>query len=148
TTEVEMVRKHAAMGLAVAALVVVGPSVRGAEDKDGGDLKKLEGKWTAKSGDGGKVTYTFTGKTLKIEAPSREDAMTVTLDAAAKPEKTIDFKIDEAPDDAKGKTSKGIYKFDGNDKFIFCFRPEGDRPDKYEQIGYEQIVTELTRVKE
>ena len=73
--------------------------------------------------------------------------MTLTLDATAKPEKTIDFKIDEAPDDAKGKTSKGIYKWDGNDKFIFCFRPEGDRPDKYEQVGYEQIVTELTRVK-
>ena len=43
---------------------------------------------------------------------------------------------------------KGIYKFDGDDKFIFCFRPEGDRPDKYEQIGFEQIVSELKRVKE
>ena len=143
-----MVLRHAAMILSVAALLVVGASVRGADDKESGDLKKLEGKWTAKSGDGGKVTYSFKGKKLKIEAPSREYEMTVMLDATAKPEKTIDFKIDEAPDDAKGKTSKGIYKFDSNDKFIFCFRPEGDRPDKYEQIGYEQIVTELTRVKE
>jgi uncharacterized protein (TIGR03067 family) len=143
-----MVRKHAAMSLTVAALLVAGASLRGAEEKDGGDLKKLEGKWTAKAGDGGKVTYTFKGKTLKIEAPRREYQMTVTLDATAKPDKTIDFKIDEAPDDAKGKTSKGIYKFDGSDKVIFCFRPEGDRPDQYEQIGYEQIVTELTRVKD
>ena len=99
-------------------------------------------------GDGGKVTYTFKGNKLKIEAPSRTYEMTVTLDATAKPEKTIDFKIDEAPDDAKGKTCKGIYKFDGNDKFMFCFRPKGDRPTKYEQIGYEQIVTELTKVKD
>ena len=73
--------------------------------------------------------------------------MTVTLDAKAKPEKSIDFKIDEGPDDAKGKTCKGIYKFGGDDKFTFCFRPEGDRPDKYEQVGYEQILTELKRVK-
>jgi uncharacterized protein (TIGR03067 family) len=137
--------RHAGIGLAVAAVLVVGASLRGAEDKDGGDLKKLEGKWTAASGDGGKVTYTFKGKKVKIEAPSREYEMTVTLDATAKPEKTIDFKIDEGPDDAKGKTCKGIYKFGGNDKFIFCFRPEGDRPDKYEQNGYEQILTELTR---
>ena len=142
-----MVPRHARTwsSLAVAALLVIGVSVRGAEDKDGGDLKELEGKWTAPSGDGGKVTYIFKGKKLKLEAPSRGYEMTVTLDASAKPEKSIDFKIDEGPDDAKGKTCKGIYKFDGKDKFIFCFRPEGDRPDKYEQVGYEQIVTELTR---
>ena len=70
--------------------------------------------------------------------------MTLTIDPEAKPDKTIDFKIDEAPDDAKGKTSKGIYKFEG-EKLVWCFRPEGDRPAKYEQIGYEQIVSTLTR---
>jgi uncharacterized protein (TIGR03067 family) len=122
-------------------------SARAGDEKDGGDLKKLEGKWTADSGNGGKVTYSFKGNKLKIEAPTRTYEMTVTLDAKAKPEKSIDFKIDEAPDDAKGKTSKGIYKFEGDDKFTFCFRPAGDRPDKYEQIGYEQILTELKREK-
>ena len=74
--------------------------------------------------------------------------MTVKIDSAAKPDKTIDFEIDESPDDAKGKTSKGIYKFDGDSKLIFCFCPAGDRPTKYEQNGYEQIVSELTKVKE
>ena len=142
--------RRAGIGLMAAVLLAVGLSAAAAEDKakDGGDLKRLEGKWTAASGDGGKVTYTFKGNKVKIEAPSRAYEMTVTLDASSKPEKSIDFKIDEGPDDAKGKTCKGIYKFDGDDKFIFCFRPEGDRPDKYEQIGYEQIVTELKRVKE
>jgi uncharacterized protein (TIGR03067 family) len=135
-------------GLVVALLMTACLSATAAEDKDGGDLKKLEGKWTAPSGQAGdKVTYSFKGNKLKIETPSRSYEMTVTLDAAAKPEKSIDFKIDEGPDDAKGKTCKGIYKFAG-DKFIFCFRPEGDRPEKYEQIGYEQIVTELTRAKD
>jgi uncharacterized protein (TIGR03067 family) len=141
-----MMTRRVAIGLAVGVSLSFGMAAF-AEEKDGGDLKKLEGKWTASSGHGGEVTYSFKGNKLKIETPSRSYEMTVTLDATAKPEKTIDFKIDEGPDDAKGKTCKGIYKWDGNDKFTFCFRPEGDRPDKYEQIGYEQIVTELKRAK-
>lgn len=129
-------------------LLAAGFSAAADEDKDGGDLKKLEGKWTADSAQAGeKVRYTFKGNKLKIEAPSRTYEMTVTLDASAKPEKAIDFRIDEGPDDAKGKTCKGIYKLDG-DKFVFCFRGEGDRPSKYEQIGFEQILTELKRAKD
>ena len=142
-----LLRDYRGFGLVMAAWLVAGLGALGDEDKSAGELKKLEGKWTAPAGDGGKVTYTFKGNKLKIEAPSRTYEMTIKLNATAKPDKTIDFKIDEAPDDAKGKTSKGIYKFDGNDKFIFCFCPEGDRPTKYEQIGYEQIVTELKRAK-
>jgi len=59
--------------------------------------------------------------------------------------KTIDLHIDEGPDDAKGSTSKGIYKFDGDDKFVFCFSPEGERPTKFEQVGTEQFLVELKR---
>lgn len=141
-----MMMRRRWVGLAMTFLMAAGQTAMAAEEKDGGDLKKLEGKWTTPSGQGGDpVTYTFKGKTLKVEAPSRTYEMTVTLDATAKPEKSIDFKIDEGPDDARGKTCKGIYKFDGDDKFIFCFRPEGDRPEKDEQEGYEQIVTELKR---
>jgi uncharacterized protein (TIGR03067 family) len=142
--------RRAVILLAVATVLGTGFASRGDDAKkakDGGDLKKLEGKWTAESAAGGKTTYTVKGDRLKIEAPTRSYEMTLTLDEKAKPEKAIDFKIVEAPEDARGKTCKGIYKFDGDDKFIFCFRPEGDRPDKYEQIGYEQIVTELKRAK-
>jgi uncharacterized protein (TIGR03067 family) len=134
-------------GLAVAYLLLAGVTARAADAKSADDLKKAEGKWSAPAGDGGKVLYTFKGDKLKIETPTRTYQMTITLDPAAKPDKTIDFKIDEAPEDAKGKVSKGIYKFDG-EKLIFCFRPEGERPTKYEQVGYEQIVVELTRVKD
>ena len=134
--------------LTLAALATRGPSSRGDEPKVAGDLKALQGKWTARSGNDDKVTYTFKGKTLKVEAPTRSYTMTVTVDDAAKPEKSIDFKIDEGPEDAKGKTCKGIYKFDGNDKLIFSFRPEGDRPTKYEMVGFEQILVETTRVKD
>lgn len=130
-----------------AALLVVAAAAAWSDDADQADLKKLEGTWTVPAGDGGTVTYTFKGKSLSIQAPSRSYRMTVKIDADAKPEKTIDFQIDEGPDDAKGKTSKGIYKFDGEDKFIFCMRPRGERPDKYEMIGFEQILSELKRKK-
>ena len=90
------------------------------------DLKKLEGEWTVKSEGGSEISYKFKGDKLEVTAPSRSYKMTVKIDPAAKPEKTLDFHIDEGPDDAKGKTSKAIYKFDGDDTLIFCMRPEGD----------------------
>ncbi len=145
-----MTTRRAVIGLAVATILGTGFATRGDDaktEKDGGDLKKLEGKWTTRAGNGETTTYTFKGNKLAIEAPSRSYEMMLTLDAKAKPEKAIDFKIVEAPEDARGKTCKGIYKFDGADRFVFCFRAEGDRPDKYEQIGFEQIVVELKREK-
>jgi uncharacterized protein (TIGR03067 family) len=130
----------------LATPVPVAAALAAPDEKLDGDLKKLQGKWIAK-GDNGDSTYTFEGRKLKLVAPNRTYEMTITLDPNAKPEKTIDLKIDSGPDDAKGNTSKGIYKFVGDDKFIFCFSPMGERPEKYEQMGYEQIVTELTREK-
>jgi len=143
-----MPTRHARIALTLAALLLPAAALaRGAEDKVDGDLKKFQGKWTAPSGGGGKVTYTVKGDKLKVVAPSRTYEITLKLDAAAKPEKTIDFRIDEAPDDAKGQTSKGIYKFDG-EKVVFCFAPQGDRPSKYEMEGYEKIVVTLTPEKD
>jgi uncharacterized protein (TIGR03067 family) len=144
-----MLAKNACMALGLAALIVVAPRLLAAEDKVEGDLKKLQGTWTSVSGDGsGKITYTIQGKKFKLEAPSRSYEMTLILDEKAKPDKTIDFQIDEGPEDAKGKTSKGIYKLEGDDKFIYCFAPMGDRPTKFETEGYEKIVMTLTREKD
>ena len=143
-----MLTKRAWIGFALlAALLAPVAGLRAAEDKVEGDLKKIQGKWTATSNNAGKAPYTFDGKKLKLVAPSRSYEMEVTLDAEAKPEKSIDFKIIEAPDDSKGQTSKGIYKFDG-EKFVFCFSPTGDRPTKYEMEGYEKIVVTLSRDKD
>ena len=142
-----MSRKRAWMGVALVALIVPFASLRADDDKIEGDLKKIQGRWSAPAGDGGKVKYTVEGKKLKVVAPSRTYEMTLTLDSEAKPDKTIDFKIVESPDDAKGNTSKGIYKFDG-EKFVFCFAPQGDRPTKFETEGYEKIVVTLTREKD
>ena len=134
-------------GIACAIVMAAGAGLRADETAEG-DLKKLKGHWVAAGEEGHKVTYDFDGATLKVVAPTRSYTITVKLDPAAKPDKTIDLKIDEAPDDAKGKTSLGIYKFDGDDTFIFCFAPLGDRPAEYKQEGYEKIVTKLKRSKE
>src|SRR3982751_2205883 len=100
----------------VAALMVVGffagAGLRADDDaakskdagKTTGDLKKLQGTWTAPSGDGGESVYTFKDNKPTGKAPTRTYQRTVTLDESAKPHKTIDLKIDEAPEDAKGKT--------------------------------------------
>lgn len=135
------------MGLVFAGLLASTSAVRADEEAVKKDLKKLEGEWTIKSEGGSEISYKFKGDKLEVTAPSRSYKMTVKIDPEAKPERTLDFHIDEGPDDAKGKTSKAIYKFEGDDTFIFCMRPEGERPDKYEQIGFEQIVSTLKRKK-
>jgi uncharacterized protein (TIGR03067 family) len=143
-----MLLKLTAMGLVLAGMLVTATATRADDAAIEKDLKVLEGEWTVKSGGEGDVLYKFKGNKLEVTAPSRSYKMTVKIDPTAKPEKSIDFQIDEGPDDAKGKTSKGIYKFeDDNNSFVFCFRAEGDRPDKYEQVGFEQILSKLKRKK-
>jgi uncharacterized protein (TIGR03067 family) len=142
-----MPTKLLGIGLMLAGVLMASSTVRADEAAVEKDLKKLEGEWTIKNENGGEVTYKFKGDKLEVEAPSRSYKMTVKIDPTAKPERTLDFHIDEGPDDAKGKTSKAIYKFDGDDTLIFCMRPEGERPAKYEQVGYEQIVSTPKRKK-
>jgi uncharacterized protein (TIGR03067 family) len=131
----------------LAAFLAAGSVSRGDDVPIEGDLKTIQGEWTVPSGAGGDVSYTFKGKTLSIETPNRSYKMTIKLDPKAKPEKSIDFHIDEGPDDAKGKDSKGIYQLEGEDSLTLCFSGEGDRPTKFEQIGFEQILTKLKRKK-
>ena len=142
-----MLTKVHVMGLILAGFIAASTAVRADDAAVKKDLKKLEGEWTYKNENGGEVTYKFKGDKVEVEAPSRSYKMTIKIDPSAKPEPTLDFVIDEAPDDAKGKTSKAIYKFDGEDTLIFCMRPQGERPAKYEQIGFEQIVSTLKRKK-
>jgi uncharacterized protein (TIGR03067 family) len=142
-----MLSRSAWLGLALAALIVPAASLRGADDKIDGDLKAIQGKWSMTTENGNKVTYTVEGKKLKVVAPSRTYEIAMTLDPEAKPEKTLDLKIIESPDDAKGMTSPAIYKLDG-EKFIFCFSPTGQRPTKFEMEGYEKILVTLTKDKD
>ncbi len=143
-----MLIKLTATGLVLAGMLASAPAARADDAAIATDMKVLEGEWTVKSGGGGEVLYKFKGDKLEVKAPNRSYKMTVKIDPTAKPEKTIDFQIDDGPDDAKGKTSKGIYKLeDDNNTFVFCFSGEGDRPSKYEQVGFEQILSKLKRKK-
>jgi uncharacterized protein (TIGR03067 family) len=142
-----MLSRRSWMGLSLAALIVPAASLRAADEKIDGDLKAIQGKWSMKTENGNKVTYTVEGKKLKVVAPSRTYEITMTLDPEAKPFKTLDLKIDEAPDDAKGMTSPAIYKLE-DEKFIFCFSPTGQRPTKFEMEGYEKILVTLTKDKD
>jgi uncharacterized protein (TIGR03067 family) len=142
-----MIFRYRFMKWMLAGFLAAGPVSRGDDVPIEGDLKSIQGEWTVPSGAGGDVTYTFKGKILSIETPNRAYKMTIKVDPKAKPEKSIDFHIDEGPDDAKGKDSKGIYQLEGEDSLTLCFSGEGDRPTKFEQIGFEQILTKLKRKK-
>jgi uncharacterized protein (TIGR03067 family) len=133
--------------VSLAATIAIESISRGDDAPIEGDLKTIQGEWTVPSAAGGEVVYTIKGKILSIESPNRSYKMTIKLDPKAKPEKSIDFHIDEGPDDAKGKDSKGIYQLEGEDALTLCFSGEGDRPTKFEQIGFEQILTKLKRKK-
>ena len=120
------------------------------DSKLSADLKAMQGSWTATAPSGSDVLFTFKDDKLTVKSPSRSYQITVTLDEKAKPEKTIDLHVDEAPDDAKDKTSKGIYKLDADDrdKLQICFSPEGTRPSKYETVEPDQYLVELKRKKD
>ena len=139
--------------VSIAAALLLAGFALGDDAKDSkatGDLKAMQGSWSATSPGGNDVVLTFKEDKLTVKSASRTYQITVTLDEKAKPEKTIDMRIDEAPDDAKDKTSKGIYKLDPDDKdkLQICFSPEGERPSKYETVENEQYLVELKRKKD
>jgi uncharacterized protein (TIGR03067 family) len=141
-----MLPRSAWIVAALVGLVLAGAPLRADDEKIEGDLKKVQGEWSGRIMQS-EALYTFKGKKLTVKGAARTYEMTVTLNAEAKPEKSIDLKIDEGPADAKGQTSPGIYKFDGDDKLVICFAPTGARPQKFEQKGDEQFVIEMTRKK-
>src|SRR5438477_1255010 len=104
---------------ALVGLVLAGAPLRADDEKIEGDLKKVQGEWTGRIM-GQEALYTFKGRKLSIKGTTRSYEMTVTMNPEAKPEKSIDLKIDEGPADAKGQTSPGIYKFEGDDKMVIC----------------------------
>ncbi|AMV36923.1 heme-binding protein [Planctomyces sp. SH-PL62] len=134
--------------LAMAAALAPSAAVYADDEPVEGDLKAFQGTWNPASDGGEDRTYVFEGNTLKIQASSRSYTMEITLDPTAKPEKTVDFRIIKGPDDARGKTSRGIYKLDPDGSLVLCFRPRGERPTKFEQVGFEQFLTVLKRKAE
>jgi uncharacterized protein (TIGR03067 family) len=118
------------------------------DDKAQADaLKTLEGTWVTKENEGIDAKWVFAGATLKATVNGMDYTCKVKLDAAAKPNPTADFEIEDGPEDAKGKVSKAIYKIDGDKLKICVSHPGKDRPKDYEQVPDEAILFEFTKQK-
>jgi len=133
--------------LAVGAALVLGVGAAralAADEATADALKTLKGTWV--SGEGIDSTWTFDGETLKATVNGLDYTCKVKVDPKAKPA-TIDLAIDEGPEDAKGKTSKCIYKLEG-EKLILCVSlPGKDRPKEFEQNEGESYVFDLKKEK-
>jgi uncharacterized protein (TIGR03067 family) len=110
-------------------------------------LKAFQGTWQTAENEGIDAKWTFEGTTLKATVNGVDYTCKVDLDAEAKPHPTMDLVIDEGPDDAKGKTSKAIYKLDGEKLTICVSMPGKDRPKDFMQVEDEAYLFELKKQK-
>jgi uncharacterized protein (TIGR03067 family) len=138
----------ALLALPVAAALVLGGGAALALADDAASaadaLKALKGTWV--SDEGIDSTWTFEGETLKASVNGLEYTCKVKVDPNAKPA-TLDLVIDEGPEDAKGKTSKCIYKMEGEKLTLCVSHPGKDRPKEFEQAEGESYVFELKKEK-
>jgi len=134
--------------MALIAAIVAASGVRGDDEKAelSGDLKAMQGMWVARTEDNEGMRWAFEGKQVKTTVDNREYTSQATLDPKATPHPTIDFKIIEGPDDSVGKTSRGIYKLDGDMLTICVSIPNGEtRPTEFKLVEGESYLFELKR---
>jgi uncharacterized protein (TIGR03067 family) len=124
------------------------------EGADKNDLEKFQGKWaTASITVDGKKEDEIKDRFLVIKGEKAtflyEDKErgtgSITLDPGQSPAR-LDFKYEDGP--AKGKTLKGIYKFDG-DTLTLCYGGFGnDRPTEFaSKAGSGTILIVQKRAK-
>ncbi len=138
--------------LTVAALTVLGLSA-GVSSRALGDdkaqselLKPFQGAW-ATDGDGIDAKWTFEGEKVKATVNGTDYTCKVKIDKEAKPNATLDLEIEDGPEEAKGKTSKAIYKLDG-EKLTLCVSVPGkDRPKDFAQVEDEAYLFALKKQK-
>jgi uncharacterized protein (TIGR03067 family) len=108
-------------------------------------FKPLQGTW-ASAGEGIDATWIFEGEKVKANVAGMEYVCKGKITKDAKPS-SIDLVIEDGPDEAKGKISKGIYKIDG-EKLTLCVSVPGkDRPKEFAQADDEAYLFELKKEK-
>ncbi len=127
------------------SMAIAPVAVRADESAD--DLKKLDGTWISKDANTGDATWTFEKGKLKLDAPGRTYKITVKLDAAAKPHKTMEMKVDEDSPNAKNFDGPAIYKFDGEDKVTICFGTQARPTEFTTKDDFSAFNFELARKK-
>ncbi len=136
------------LGIALAAAIVTGSGVRGEEEKSAlsGDLKRLQGTWVSTAENSQESRWVFEGKKANTTAAGRDYVCEVTLDPKATPHPTIDYLVIEGPDVSPGKTSRGIYKLEG-DKLTICVTlpGAGARPAEFKAVEEEIHLFDLKR---
>jgi uncharacterized protein (TIGR03067 family) len=132
-------------GAALLLTLLAGPSLRGDDAK--GDLKKIQGTWTLTTEDGGEASWLFDGDNLTVMMPNAKYVTKVSIDEKGQPQPAIDIKINEGPDDAVGKTSRGIYKLDGDHLTVCVSIPDGERPKALEAVEGAAYLFKLTKKK-
>ncbi len=115
-----------------------------ADESPAAVLKTLAGTWT--SSDPVDSTWTFEGETLKASVNGMDYTCKVKADPKATPAE-LDIVIDDGPEEAKGKTSRCIYKLDGETLTLCVSLPGKDRPKEFEQEEGEHYVFELKKEK-
>jgi uncharacterized protein (TIGR03067 family) len=118
-----------------------------ADDKAQSDkLKPFQGSW-ATDGDGIDAKWTFEGEKLKATVNGTDYTCKVKIDTEAKPNATLDLEIEEGPEESKGKTSKCIYKLDGEKLTLCVSLPGKDRPKDFTQVEDEAYLFTLKKQK-
>lgn len=129
---------------AAALLVPFAGRTSAADEAPAAVLKALAGTWT--SSDPVDSTWTFKGEILNASVNGMDYTCKVKADAKAKPAE-LDILIEDGPEEAKGKTSRCIYKLDGETLTLCVSLPGKDRPKEFEQEEGEHYVFELKKEK-
>jgi uncharacterized protein (TIGR03067 family) len=143
----------------VAFLATIGLAAAAVADDaaDKKDKEKLQGTWTAVSGEKGgqedpeakEHVLIFEGDKFSVQKGDKVAVRgTFKIDASKSP-KTMDLEITEGPADVKNKTAQAIYALDGEELTWCVAEPgSGERPEKLAtKEGVKHVLVKLKREK-
>lgn len=137
-----------ASALSIAAIVAALAVPARAADEPSPALKAVQGTWTTREDSEVSAKWTIKGDAIKILVNGVEYAGKVVVDAEAKPHPAFTVEIKEGPGEAVGKSSKGVYKLEGDKLDVNIAVPGNDRPVDFNPYGQDLYLFELTRIKD